>query len=103
MKSSAMLLAGLLAVLSLGGVAYAQPPSAAPSVFAQKGGDDDDEPVMKMNGKQAKCVMDCQKPMQPCTQRCKHNKKTENSCQDKCGQQLSSCMKKCGISINADE
>jgi hypothetical protein len=100
MKSSAVLLAGLLAGLSLGGVAHAQPPSA-PTAFAQRGGDDDDDaPPVKMNGKQAKCVVECQKPVQQCTQRCKHNKKTENACQDRCGKQLNACMKKCGVNIN---
>lgn len=108
MKSSVALLAGLLAGLALGGMDRAQPlptPLSSTALAQEDGFEvEEDNPKARAkkafpgaNGKQTKCVFDCQAPVQRCQKRCG---KGEDACTNKCVQSYSKCVKACGMDLN---
>jgi hypothetical protein len=107
MKTSAALLAGLLAGLALGALDRAQPlPTLVSHAQAQEDGfevgqppeeeEDEPNPLKGANRKTIKCVVGCQEPYQKCQRGCGKN---DEACVDKCGKSLMSCNEGCGVDM----
>lgn len=99
MKTSAAMLAGLLAGLALGGVSQAQsvsdPAIIVPASRSKKKSDDNANPLRGLSPKVARCVVNCQEPSFQCARRC--GREATHTCMEKCSTQMFSCMEKCGV------